>query len=37
MSLEKNKALIRKLIEAENKHDIALLEEFIAPSFVART
>ena len=34
MSLEKNKAIIRRLIEAENKHNVALLDEFIAPDFV---
>jgi predicted ester cyclase len=32
--LEENKALVRRLIEAENKHNIALLDEFIAPDFV---
>jgi len=34
MSLEKNKALIRRLVEAFNKHNVALLDEFIAPDFV---
>jgi len=34
MSLEENKAIIRRLIEAENKHNPALLDEFIAPGFV---
>ena len=34
MSLEENKAIIRRLIEAENKHNVALLDEFIAPDFV---
>jgi len=34
MSLEKNKAIIRRLMEAENKHNVALLDEFIAPDFV---
>ena len=34
MSLEENKAIVRRLIEAENKHNVALLDEFIAPDFV---
>jgi len=34
MSLEKNKALIRRLVEAFNKHNVALLDEFMAPHFV---
>ena len=34
MSLEENKALIRSLIEAFNKHNVALLDEFMAPDFV---
>ena len=34
MSLEENKAIIRGLIEAFNKHNVALLDEFIAPDFV---
>ena len=34
MSLEENKAIIRGLVEAFNKHDVALLDEFIAPDFV---
>jgi len=34
MSLEENKVIIRRLIEAENKHNPALLDEFIAPDFV---
>ena len=34
MSLEKNKALIRRLVEAFNKHNVALLDEFMAPDFV---
>jgi predicted ester cyclase len=32
--LEENKAIIHRLIEAENKHNVALLDEFIAPDFV---
>ena len=34
MSLEKNKAIIRRLIEVENKKDLSLLDEFIAPDYV---
>jgi predicted ester cyclase len=34
MSLEKNKAIIRGMIEVFNKHNVALLDEFIAPDFV---
>jgi predicted ester cyclase len=34
MSLEENKAIIRRLIEAENEHNVALLDEFIAADFV---
>jgi predicted ester cyclase len=34
MPLERNKAIIRRLVEAFNKHDVALLDEFIAPDFV---
>lgn len=34
MSLEKNKTIVRSLIEAENKHNPALLDEFMAPDFV---
>jgi predicted ester cyclase len=33
MSLEKNRAIIRRWFEAENKKDLALLDEFIAPDF----
>jgi len=33
MSLEENKALVRRLIEAENKKDLSLLDEFIAPDY----
>jgi len=36
MSLEENKAIIRRLTEAENKHDVALLDEFIAPDYFSR-
>jgi len=34
MSLEENKALIRGLYEAYNKHNVALLDKFIAPDYV---
>ncbi len=29
MSLEKNKAIIRKMVEASNKGNLALIDEFI--------
>jgi len=34
MSLEENKAVIRRLFEAENKRNLAILDELIAPDFV---
>jgi len=34
MSLEENKAIVRRLIEAENMKDLALLDESIAPDYV---
>ena len=37
MSLEENEAIIRSLYEASNKHDVALLDEIIAPDFVDHT
>jgi len=37
MSLEKNKAIIRGLFEAFNKHNLGLLDSFIAPDFVDHT
>jgi C-1 hydroxylase len=37
MSLEKNKAIIRSLYEAFNKHDVALLDNLIASDFVDHT
>jgi steroid delta-isomerase-like uncharacterized protein len=37
MSLEKNKAIVRKVIEAENKKDLALLDELIAPDYFSQT
>jgi len=33
MSLEENKAIIRKMYEAFNKQDLALLDELIAPDY----
>jgi len=36
MSLEENKAIIRRLTEAENKHNVALLDGFIAPDYFSR-
>lgn len=37
MSLEKNKALIRKLNEELNRKDLTILDEFMAPDYVDRT
>ena len=37
MSLEKNKALVRRGIEALNKKDLTVLEELIAPDYVDHT
>jgi len=37
MSLEKNKAIIRKLTEAFNKKNLAILDELIAPDYVDHT
>ena len=37
MSLEENKAIIRRWFEAENQKDLALLDEFVAPNFVDHT
>jgi len=34
MSLEENKAIVRRLFEAFNKHDPALLDELMAPDYV---
>ena len=33
MSLEENKAIIRRLIDAFNKHNVALLDDLMAPDF----
>jgi len=37
MSLEKNKAIIRKLTEAFNKKNLSSLDELIAPNYVDHT
>jgi len=37
MSLEKNKALVRKGNEAINRKDLTVLDEFMAPDFVDHT
>jgi len=37
VSLEKNKALIRKMVEEVNKRNIAVLDEFMALDFVDHT
>ncbi len=37
MSLEENKALIRKSIEEINKRNLAVVDEFIAPDYVDHT
>ena len=37
MSLEENKAIVRSLFEALNKHNPALLDEFYAPDYVNHT
>jgi len=34
MSLEENKAVVRKMFEAINKHNLALLDVLMAPDFV---
>ena len=34
MSLEKNKAIVRKVIEEVNKKNLAVLDEFMALDFV---
>ena len=37
MSLEENKAIVRRFIEAYNKHDLASMDDFVAPDFVDHT
>jgi len=34
MSLEENKAIVRKMVEASNKKDLAVIDEFTALDFV---
>ena len=37
MSLEENKAIMRRYYEAANKHNVDLVVEFVAPDFVDYT
>ena len=37
MSLEDNKAIVRKYIEATNKHDLSIIHDLVAPNYVNRT
>jgi predicted SnoaL-like aldol condensation-catalyzing enzyme len=37
MSLEKNKAFVRRLTEELNKQNLAILDEFTAPDYVDHT
>ncbi len=37
MSLEENKAVVRRLFEAENERNLALLEELVAPDYFHST
>ncbi|UCH36922.1 MAG: ester cyclase, partial [Candidatus Bathyarchaeota archaeon] len=37
MSLEANKAIVRKLIKAVNKHDLTALDELIVSDYVNQT
>ena len=37
MSLDENKAIIRKVMETVNRRDLALLDELIAPDYVDTT
>ena len=37
MSLEENKAIIRRVMEAVNKRDLVLLDELISPGYVDTT
>jgi predicted ester cyclase len=37
MSLEENKAIVRSLVEAFNKHNLASLLDFAAPDFIDHT
>ena len=33
MSLEENKSIVRKIVEAENKRNLAVIDELIAPTY----
>ena len=37
MSLEENKAIVRRFIEAYNKQNIDSIDEFVAPNYVDHT
>ena len=37
MSLEENKAIVRRFIEAYNKHDLSSIDDFVAPDYVDHT
>ena len=37
MSLEENKAIVRKFIEAYNKHNLSTFYDFVAPDYVDHT
>jgi predicted ester cyclase len=37
MSLEENKAIVRRFIEAYNTHNLDLFDEFVAPDYVDHT
>ena len=37
MSLEENKAVVRKFIETYNKHGLSSMDEFVAPDYVDHT
>jgi steroid delta-isomerase-like uncharacterized protein len=34
MTLEENKEVVRRFIEAYNKHDLSSIEDFVAPDFI---
>jgi predicted ester cyclase len=37
LTLEKNKAIVRKLLEAVNKQDLAALDDLLSPDYVNQT